>query len=157
MMATEQPDGTSAISPIVKTRVVPIEPAAAFHLFTERMGEWWPTLTHSIEEAEVVGVRFEGRVGGRVVELVADGTESAWADVLAWDPPHRVVLSWHPNKEPRAASTIEVTLTAVDGGTELRLEHRGWEEFGESGHELRENYETGWEPVLAMYVAAAGA
>ena len=144
------------IDPIVKQRTLPFDPGEAFRSFTERIGSWWPTATHSIEGDRDADIRFEGRVGGRVVEIAADGTEWAWADVLAWNPPHRVVLSWHPNEEPVAASTIEVTFTAVDEGTQVRLEHRGWEEFGAAGWELRDQYATGWEPVLDAYMTATG-
>lgn len=150
MMATEQ------LAPVVKTRIVPLDPARAFELFTTEIARWWPVATHAISD-QVADVRFEGRVGGRVVEVAADGTEYAWADVLAWDPPHRFALSWHPNPNPEAASTIEVRFTAAAGGTEVRLEHRGWEEFGERAAELREQYESGWEVVLRPFVDAAGA
>ncbi|MDX1619961.1 MAG: metalloregulator ArsR/SmtB family transcription factor [Nitriliruptorales bacterium] len=87
-----------SLPPIVKTRTVPIPPERAFALFTERMGDWWPTTSHSISASADAGIRFEGRVGGRVVELTPDGEEHAWADVLAWDPPHRFALSWHPTE-----------------------------------------------------------
>jgi hypothetical protein len=44
-------------------RALPVE--AAFDLFTARVGEWWPTATHSIHEHDVKEVRLEGRVGGQ--------------------------------------------------------------------------------------------
>lgn len=146
---------TESIQPVIKRRFVPIEPVAAFDLFTARIGEWWPTATHSISGDEVTAVRFEGRVGGRVVETSRDGSEVPWADVLAWDPPRRLVVSWHPNPNPVAASTLEVRFEPVEGGTEVVLEHRGWEEFGVKGRELRENYQSGWDAVLAPYETAA--
>jgi uncharacterized protein YndB with AHSA1/START domain len=143
------------IEPIVKTRRVPLPPEQAFELFTERIGEWWPTVTHSIAGDDVVGVRFDGRVGGRVVEVTRDGTQYSWADVLAWDPPHRFVLSWHPNPAPVAASRLEVRFVGVDGGTEIMLRHDGWEEFGERAADLRTNYDRGWEVVLRPLESAA--
>lgn len=143
------------IAPVVKTRTLPLPPEAAFALFTERIAEWWPTSTHSIGGDAVAGVRFEGRVGGRVVEVHADGSEHAWADVLAWDPPRRLVLSWHPSDEPVAASRLEVRFRVAGAGTELLLEHGGWEELGARGGELRESYDTGWEPVLGRLDQAA--
>lgn len=140
----------TTIPPLHKTCTVPLPPERAFDLFTARMAEWWPVATHSIS-ADVTAVRtlrFEGRVGGRVIEVTADGREYSWADVLAWNPPARFVLSWHPTTEPLAASRLEVTFRAVEGGTEVLLTQSLWEEFGQDGIPLRENYDTGWDLVL---------
>ncbi len=140
----------TAIIPIHKTRTVVLEQAAAFELFTARMGSWWPMTTHSIGQGEATGVRFEPRVGGRVVELTEDGSEHSWADVLTWDPPHRFVLAWHPNIDPEAGSVLDVRFHALDAGTRIDLEHRGWEEFGDAvGQSLRDRYDPGWEAVLS--------
>lgn len=150
---------TIKIPPIRKTCTVPLSPEAAFELFTARMREWWPVGTHSISEntAAVRALRFEGRVGGRVVEVTTDGREYSWADVLAWNPPTRFVLSWHPTVEPVAASRLEVTFTAVEGGTEVVLTHGAWEEFGAAGTSLRDRYDTGWDMVFKQLgVHAAG-
>ena len=141
------------IEPVRKERRLALTPADAFRLFTAGMGEWWPLATHSIGAEQARDVRFEERLGGRVLEITADGTEYAWADVLTWDPPERVVLSWHPTVELLAASTIDVRFAAAEaGGTLMRLEHRDWEEFGEQlGAELRAGYEPGWDVVLAPF------
>lgn len=136
------------IRPVVKTRVVPIDADRAFNLFTERAEEWWPLTTHSIAGDDAVGIRFETGVGGVVVELTAGGGEHIWAEVTEWDPPHRFVLNWHPRINPTAASTLEVSFSAVDEGTEVTLEHYGWERFGAEAEELREGYDRGWEVVL---------
>lgn len=144
------------IEPVVKRRTLEIEPEAAFDLFTKRIREWWPVASHSIHAEDVTEIRFDRQVGGQVVEVAADGTEVSWADVMAWDPPNRFVLSWHPNPDPIAASVLEVRfLAASDGGTEMYLEHRGWEEFGAEGQELRNNYQAGWDVVLEPYETAA--
>lgn len=148
------------IAPVVKIRTVPLDVRAAFTLFTARIGEWWPTTTHAITADDaaaspIAEIRFDERVGGQVTEVLADGTEHSWADVLAWDPPHRFVLSWHPNPTPTAASRLEVTFAEVDGGTRVVVEHGGWDEFGDRGADLRAGYDTGWEPVLAQFTDAA--
>lgn len=153
MKTTENP----AIAAVVKRRTVPLTVERAFALFTEGMETWWPLATHSIAAdeggaAEGVTLRFEGRVGGRVVEVAADGTECAWADVMAWQPPNRFVLSWHPNREPVAATVLEVRFTTHPEGTEVRIEHRGWEELGERGPVAREGYNAGWDMVLDRFV-----
>jgi len=147
---------TTPIDPIRKRRVVALSPDEAFDLFTSKLATWWPLATHSIAEDAAVDVRVEERVGGRVVEIARDGTEISWADVLAWDPPHRVALAWHPNPEPVAATIVDVRFTAVEGGTQLDLEHRSFAELGEEdGPTARAGYDEGWEPVLDDFVAAA--
>jgi len=144
------------IEPVRKERRLALGIEEAFRLFTGGMGSWWPLPTHSISADEAAGVRFEGCVGGRVVEISPDGSEYAWADVLAWDPPHRLLLSWHPSPEPLAASTLEVCFEAAGDGVLLRLEHRDWEEFGDAeGRALRAGYEPGWDVVLAPFEALA--
>ncbi len=143
----------SPIKPVRKTRVVPLNPDEAFDLFTTRMGSWWPLATHSIAEHNAIGIRFEERIGGRVVELTEDGSEYSWADVIAWDPPHRLVLAWHPSAEPEVATILEVRFSpAPDGGTQLDLEHRGWEELGaEQGNGVRAGYQSGWDLALEPF------
>lgn len=149
---------STPITPVIKTRTVALPPQKAFELFTRRMGEWWPVTTHSIAGERVAELRFEEHVGGRLIEVAEDGTEHSWAEVLAWNPPHRFVLSWHPTVEPTAASTLEVRFApATDGGTELHVEHRGWEEFGPAGKKLRSEYEPGWDFVLQPFEVAATA
>ena len=41
-------------------------------------------------------VVVEPRIGGRVFEMMSDGTEGTWATILAWDPPHR--SSWRGSR-----------------------------------------------------------
>lgn len=151
MRITHQP-----IEPIRKRRQVPLQPDRAFDLFTAGMHRWWPLATHSIGGVATTGVRFEGRIGGRVVEVTEEGEEYVWAEVIAWDPPHRFVLAWHPQIDPVAASTLEVVFRPIPSGTEVALQHRGWEEFGEEiGYRLREEYDPGWEMVLAPFETAS--
>jgi len=146
------------IPAVIKTRTVPLPQRAAYDLFTQRLDTWWPLESHSIgadTDNPTTKVHFEPRVGGRVVETRQDGQECSWADVIAWQPHHRFVVAWHPNEQPVAASILEVTFTSVDAGTELRLEHRAWEEFGDEGQNLRDGYENGWEPVLERFTDRA--
>ena len=145
------------IEPVRKTRTVQLDPVDAFDLFTTRMGTWWPLAAFSIGEDNATGVRFEPRVGGRVVELTEDGTEFSWADVIAWDPPNRFVLAWHPSVEPNATTILEVRFRPTSGGgTEVELEHRGWEEYGaEHGNAVRGGYQSGWDAVLEPFEKAS--
>ena len=96
---------------------------------------------------------FQGGAGGQVYERTKKGEELKWADVVAFEPPRRFVLSWNPSREQdRPRTEIEVTFTHVDGGTRVDLEHRGWEKRGASE---RADYDGGWDFVLGKYVGAA--
>jgi DNA-binding transcriptional ArsR family regulator/uncharacterized protein YndB with AHSA1/START domain len=153
-------DGSAIIPPVIKTRQIPIPVEDAFRLFTEGLDTWWPLHRFSVgvdvDGTPPTSVRFEERVGGRVVEVGSDGTEYTWAEVIGWQPPHRFVLAWHPAAQPKAASILEVRFSAAEGGSELYLEHRAWEEFGDDAIELRDGYEPGWDTALAPFEAAAG-
>ncbi|HLF44474.1 MAG TPA: SRPBCC domain-containing protein [Acidimicrobiia bacterium] len=146
---------TETIPAVLRAVDVSIAPERAFEVFTRRMGDWWPLRTHSIAEDRAVGVRFEEWVGGKVFEVVDDGTEWEWAEVLAWEPPHRLVLAWHPTPEPIVSTEVEIRFNAVEGGTRVELEHRGWERLGELGITARIDYDQGWLPVLTLYQTLA--
>jgi hypothetical protein len=70
--------------------------------------------------------------------------------------PHRFVASWQlPN--PEEATTLEVRFRSVETGTEIVLEHSGWERLGAPGTERRGNYVPGWDFVLGHFETLAGA
>jgi uncharacterized protein YndB with AHSA1/START domain len=144
------------IEPLRRQVVVRRSTAEAFHIFTARIGAWWPlrdryTVFQEYSQTCVI----EPRVGGLVYEVSTRGERSVWGTVLAWEPPHRLVLSWHPGRGPETAQELEVRFLAVVGGTRVELEHRGWEKLGDAALETRGGYEKGWVYVLATcYVEA---
>jgi uncharacterized protein YndB with AHSA1/START domain len=133
----------------------------AFATFTERIHEWWPLSRHSIS-VDKAGSRppetviFQGGAGGQIYERTADGEDLKWADVVAFEPPHRLVLAWNPSRErERPPTEIEVTFTGEGDRTRVDLEHRGWERLGERAAESRQGYSQGWQAVLGSYQEAA--
>jgi uncharacterized protein YndB with AHSA1/START domain len=135
------------------TVAAPLE--RAFAVFTERIGTWWPFETFSIGEERTRGAVFEGREGGAVYELIGGDETAPWATVLAWEPPTRVVLSWHVNPEV-PATELEVRFAPEGEGTLVVLEHRGWELLGDKAEAARGGYEEGWDLVLGRYAEGAG-
>jgi uncharacterized protein YndB with AHSA1/START domain len=133
---------------------VPLPVEKAFQLFTDGTGTWWPFASHSIGGDEAVDAVFEGREGGLVYEVLRDGTRAEWADIVAWDPPHRFLLSWrvNPAREP---TEVEVRFEQEGEGTRVELEHRGWERVTDGPAEMRASYDTGWEHVLGEFAEAA--
>ncbi len=140
--------------PVVKVVSVPVGPEAAFDRFIRQMDSWWPRATHSVTEDQCREVAFDERVGGHPFERDMDGNVHIWGTISVWEPPARVVFSWHPKREPETAQEVEITFTAQDGGTLVRLEHRGWEALGDIAAEQREMYDNGWQPVLALFAGS---
>jgi SAM-dependent methyltransferase len=91
---------------------VPLAPAAAFAAVVDEL----------VGSLDRLGLSFEPGPGGRIAERGADV-----ATVQAWEPGVRIVLAWRPPRwAPETATEVEVSFTAVDGATRVRLEHRGW-------------------------------
>jgi uncharacterized protein YndB with AHSA1/START domain len=110
MQQTEQ-------NPIVrKVVVVNAEPEQAFAIFTKSMGQWWPK-EHHIGGSPLVAVVVEPRTGGRWYEKDEDGSECEWGTVLVYEPPRRLVFSWHLNGDfefvPDIARASEVELRFI--------------------------------------------
>ncbi len=149
------------IAPIHTTVMVGRTPGDSFRIFTKEMGSWWPLQAFSIAEdthggsVKAEAIVFEEREGGRVIEVMSDGTEATWATILAWDPPRRLVLAWKPNLSDNPPTELEVTFTADGDGTRVDLEHRGWERLGALAEEARSGYGENWNGVLALFVAVA--
>jgi uncharacterized protein YndB with AHSA1/START domain len=92
--------------------------------------------------------------------------------VLVWEPPRRVVFTWHPSRPPETAGEVEVRFEPVDKsakvprpadarsvattppdegpvtGTRVVLTHSHWERFGDRARRMRRGYGLGWRYVL---------
>jgi uncharacterized protein YndB with AHSA1/START domain len=138
-------------------------PERAFSVFAERFDVWWPR-GHHIGDAEMQEAIIEPRAGGRWYERGVDGSECDWGEVLAYDPPHRLLLSWHLNGEwaydpdPAHASEVEVTFTPAGEGTRVELVHRHFERHGASAEGLRRGVSAdgGWGGLLELYAKLIG-
>ena len=137
---------TATVAPILLSITVPLPPAEAFDLFTARIAEWWPIRDHSIFTGRAAKCTIEPFAGGRVYEESVDREEHDWGRVLAFEPPHRLEMTWHPGGGPE--TIVEVRFTAADDGTYVELEHRGWEVFGGDAEERRSGYQQGWPYVF---------
>jgi hypothetical protein len=139
---------TFTVPPVEKSVLVRCDPARAFAAFTAEIAQWWPMRTHSVAQAQALGVAIEPRVGGRIFETAADGTESEWGRVLSWSPPHGFSMTWHPGRPADPHTVVELSFTAEGSGTRVRLVHRGWEALGAGAGAARESYDGGWDTVF---------
>jgi uncharacterized protein YndB with AHSA1/START domain len=108
---------TPTIPPLIGTITVDASIERTFRVFTDSFGSWWPAEYH-IGQADMATATLEPREGGRWYEQGVDGSECDWGRVLAWEPPHRLVVTWQINgqwqydPDPAHASEIEVRFTA---------------------------------------------
>jgi len=142
----------------------PIE--RAFQVYTEGFASWWPMSTHHIGDAEPETVITELRPGGRQYERAPDGAECTWGYVIAYEPPHRIVTSWHLqgdwkfDPDPERASVVTVTfIPEGDSQTRVELEHGELWRHGEAGEKIREGVSQpgGWGSILELFAKAAEA
>ena len=140
--------------PVLRAAHVRQPAAEAFRLFTDQIGSWWPLSTHGLFGERAGGVAFED---GAVVERSVTGERTVWAEVTVWEPPHRLVLAWHPGRADGPSSEVEVRFVADDDGTRIELAHSGWEAFGEGALGARSSYvgPTAWGFVLDHFADVA--
>ena len=135
----------------------PIE--RAFSVFTSGMGSWWPPANHVLQ-ADLAEMVFEPRVGGYIYDRGTDGSESRWARVLAYEPPHRLVFSWDISTQwqietdPGKTSEVEVRFTQESPDrTLVELEHRHIDRHGDGWETMRDavGAPNGWAGGLRAF------
>ena len=112
---------------------------------------------HSVHGADATVAFVDPGVGARIVETMDGSEDATWGTVSRWEPGEVLAFTWRPGHGHDAASRVLVTFTTVDGGTLVRLEHSGWEAFGERAPEARASYKQGWPVVLGAYAALVAA
>ncbi|WP_424681270.1 SRPBCC family protein [Frateuria sp. YIM B11624] len=156
---------TQAQDTSIRTQIVvevPVE--RAFRVFTEQFDRIKPR-EHNLLGVEIAETVLETRVGGHVYDRGVDGSECRWARVLAYEPPHRLVISWDINPrwqlETNREKTSEVEIRFIAEGSErtrVEIEHRHFERHGEGWEGVRESVrgEGGWPLYLQRYARLFG-
>jgi uncharacterized protein YndB with AHSA1/START domain len=155
-------DTSAPTEPVRKSVRVACGVEDAFRVFVEHIDDWWPVerLSRTADEQYPPGVTverlvFEPRPGGRLYEVTSTGEEGSWADVVAYEPPRRLVLAWKPNDRPEPPTEVEIRFDPDGDGTLVSLEHRGWERLGARAEEARAGHDGGWQLPLERFAAAA--
>jgi uncharacterized protein YndB with AHSA1/START domain len=149
-------------APVKKSVVVAAAPERAFEVFTTGFDSWWPR-SHSIGDSPLKTAVMEPKAHGRWYGRLENGTESEWGEVLAWEPPRRVLLAWRIGADwrydPNLHTEVEVTFTPQGASTRVTLEHRLLENMGEAGEGMRAQFDSdgGWGGLLRAYAEAAAA
>jgi uncharacterized protein YndB with AHSA1/START domain len=136
----------------------PIE--RAFDVFTNRFGDFKPREHNLLGGVDIAETVFEPRVGGHLYDRGADGSECRFARVIAYEPPHRIVMSWNISPtwqleaDPAKASEWEVRFVAeTPERTRVELEHRHLDRHGEGWENVRGGVSgaDGWPLYLRRY------
>jgi uncharacterized protein YndB with AHSA1/START domain len=108
---------------------VPADPARAFEAFTTEIGSWWrPNGLFQFTRDRTGTMAFEPGPAGRLVEVYADGSTFTVGEVLTWDPPHRLVLTWrHASFAPDQSTELHVSFAEAGTETRVVVEHYGWD------------------------------
>jgi hypothetical protein len=140
------------LEPVISTVVVPGSVAHAFAGFTDHTHLWWP-----LESTGVYGagsyVEFEENL---ILETADDGRTSSWGTLDDWQPPFSFHAAWHPGTTALWSTELLVVFKTVEGGTEVRVFHEGWE-GAEDAATTRAEYVDAWPVILARYARFMGA
>jgi len=140
--------------PVRRSAWVNRTPEDAFAIFTDEIGAWWPLPTHGLFGQRSSGVLFRD---GQLIEQSVDGAEIVWGEVVAWTPPERLVIAWHPGADAGESTEVTVSFEPHDAGTQVVIEHHGWERFGDSAASRRLGYvgPNAWGYVLDHFADGA--
>ena len=121
----------------VTTRV-PLDPEAAFALFTEEVDVWWkPGRRFRPELGEGGEMVFEPGPEGRLLERYSDGPPFVLGRVRAWEPGVRLAFSLYGRDfGPDDTTEVEVRFERDGDGTRVRVTHTGFETLA-SDHPAR--------------------
>ena len=142
---------------------VPVPPAEAFAMFTERLGDFKPP-EHNMLSVPIAETVLEPRVGGAIIDRGTDGSECRWARILTFDKPDRLVFSWdigptwQIETDPERVSEVEVRFVAAGtASTRVELEHRHLDRHGPGWESVRDGIDSdqGWQLYLDRYAALA--
>jgi uncharacterized protein YndB with AHSA1/START domain len=147
------------IAPILHKVQVKAPPERAFELFAARIAEWWPK-GNAIGKNPYVAIVIEPKPGGHWFERDAEGNETRWGKVLAWEPPARLLLAWQISTQwqydPELLTEVELTFDPAEGGgTLVTLEHRNLERFGTDAASHAGKLNGGWPVVIGRYAIFA--
>ncbi|HET7550551.1 MAG TPA: SRPBCC family protein [Gemmatimonadaceae bacterium] len=153
---------TQARDTSVQMQIVVAAPVErAFRVFTEQFDRIKPR-EHNMLGVDIAETVFEPRVGGHVYDRGVDGSECRWARVLAYEPPHRVVISWDISPRWQIETDLEKTsevevrfIPEAPDRTRVELEHRNLDRHGAGWESMRHGVESenGWPLYLQRFAS----
>jgi hypothetical protein len=137
---------------VVKSVVLPLDPGAAFDLFTLKIDAWWPAdRRHTQDPTSEIFML----ASGRFYERAHDGREVELGCVRAWDRPNRILLDFFIATGPEKPTEVEIAFVARERGTEVKVSHRPKPASMALWLERAPRYQRSWDLVLAALTRAA--
>ena len=143
------------IEPLTVEFTVECSPEHAFEVWANKTSMWWPN-DHSRSGESGLTVTFEPHTGGRIYERTPGGVEHDWGEIVAWEPPNRLVYLWHIAGDRASATEVEITFSGAGDGTRVTIVQTGWERLGATAEEMRRRNRHGWAGLIPHYTSAAG-
>ena len=149
---------------IVISRKLKATPDAAFAMFVDKLGTWWPRdLTWG--GANLAEIGLEPKMNGRAFERTSDGKFTVWGTVLSLHRPDHIVIAWQikkdrsPEPSEATASRVDVRFVSVDAETtEVVIVHRDFPRHGDDWRAYRAAMggKAGWPRLIDLYAKAVG-
>lgn len=109
-------------------------------------------------------MKFEPGPSGRLLEVYAETPEDPFevGRVLTWAPGERLIFEWRQgNFRPTDVTQVDIRFEAVEKGTRVTIEHRGWDTLplnhparqGYSGEAFTNMIGLGWADLLTALKA----
>ncbi|MXN65984.1 hypothetical protein GR183_13810 [Stappia sp. GBMRC 2046] len=125
-------------SALVFEERIPCSREAAFDLFVDGFGRWWPReYTFSGDDLQEIGI--EPFLGGACYELSNSGHRIVWGTVLSIERPLYIRIAWQigPDRQlvadPAAASRVMVAFRPANDATLVELSHSEFLRHGVDG------------------------
>jgi len=142
--------------PVRCTYEIDAQPDAVYHMFTARLGDWWP-LVYTFSGPDCAGAEVEPKEGGEWYERTTKGERISWGKVKHIEPGRRMILEFAVGADRKPvpserSSTVEISFEGLPrGGTLVAVEHRDFDRHGDVGAQMSENMGSpqGWPVILA--------
>lgn len=147
------------LAPIIKTIDVPCSPDRAFDIFVD-IKSWWPLEKRSMSimraGAPATDLTVDAKVGGQIIETMADGSPCLWGTFRRLDRPFLLEMDFHMGLPADQTGQVEVTFAAVeDGKTRVTLTHKNWEGYGDMAEMMIQGYGGSWDLLFVEHFATA--
>lgn len=133
---------------IVKSVLLPLPPNTAFHLFTQRIGEWWPPDRRHTRDPHSEIFLLES---GRFYERTKEGREVDLGCVRDWRFAERILLDFFIATGPERPTEVEIVFSAQGDGTRVVVTHRPKPSSEALWTEFAPRYAQSWDAVLAAF------
>jgi len=136
---------------IVRSVLLKLPPLAAFALFTQRAGDWWPPDRRHTDDPRSEIFLLPG---GRFYERASDGREVELGRVRAWEAPVRILLDFYIASGPEQPTEVEIVFAAQPDGTRVTVIHRPTPASAAIWAARAPRYAASWQIVLAALARA---